>query len=721
MSGAFVEVVMSSPASSPRKTNEASAANSAAITFGGWLPRDLESPTTSAGLADALFEGNPDIVLVVDAEGRIAGANSRALKEYGYERRQLEGEPLEMLLPISARDRHTGHMQRYMKNPTVRAMGSCMNLQSRDALGNEFPVDVMLWPLDTGYSSYVIAVCHRLDAALARVHTQIHALIDNHRDHAVNLLDAEGLITTWNAGSERIYNLTASEVLGKNFAILFTPVQIAAGEPETHLEEARQNGESSRTTGWRNGEEDAFIWAETHVSCTRDSAGQVIGFTLMLRDLTTYRRGEEKLLEANRALAESEQRFRLMIKSVTDYAIYMLDPQGNIITWNEGAERNKGYTQEEALGRNFSMFFTPEALEAGLPAQELASAAEHGRYETENWRLRKGGERFWAMVTLTAIHGPDGELQGFAKVTRDMTMTKLVEDSQAQLAAEMEKRVAERTSQLASTVEELKTKNEEIEALVAMVTHDLSEKEVLLREVYHRVKNNLQVVQSLLKMGARTLPSLDARQAIETAVQRVHVMAMVHEHLYQTPDLAGLTLSSYLRDVVEGAIASNSEQPERIQLHFETDEIPIPLDYAIPLGLLANELVSNCLKHGLAHGRAGKISITARNIPGAMRLAVHDNGVGLPEGFDASKTTSMGLKLASSLAHQLGGKLSFSSASGCRIEADLTRLSLPRERAQPEPSSMAIPVRALALQQKKKGDSSKSLTREFCDPSSYLT
>src|ERR1700691_4409633 len=108
MSGAFVEVVMSSPASSPRKTNEASAPNSAAITFGGWLPRDLESPSTSAGLAGALFEGNPDIVLVVDAEGRIAGANSRALKEYGYERRQLEGEPLDMLLPISARDRHTG-------------------------------------------------------------------------------------------------------------------------------------------------------------------------------------------------------------------------------------------------------------------------------------------------------------------------------------------------------------------------------------------------------------------------------------------------------------------------------------------------------------------------------------------------------------------------------------------------------------------------------------
>jgi len=716
---------MSSRDSAPHQPSATTAPASSAIPDGaGWLPKDLQSPQTSSGLADALFEGNPDIVLVVDADGRIAGANSRALKEYQYQRHQLEGRPLDMLLPTAARERHAAHMSGYMQHPTVRAMGSCMNLKSRDALGNEFPVDVMLWPLAAGDSKYVIAVCHRLEPALARVHSQIHALIDNHRDHAVNLLDAGGLITTWNAGCERIYDLTASRALGKFFSILFAADQVTSGEPDRHLDQARQNTESERTSHWRTGADGASLWAETHVKCTRDSAGRVAGFTLILRDLTSYRRGEERLVEANRALAESEQRFRLMIQCVTDYAIYMLDPDGRVMTWNEGAQRTKGYTEAEVLGRDFSIFFTPEALQAGLPAQELAAAEHHGRYETENWRLRKNGERFWAMVTLTAIRGPQGQLQGFAKVTRDMTLTKLVEESQAQLAAEMEKRVAARTSELASTVEELKNKNEEIEALVAMITHDLSEKEVLLREVYHRVKNNLQVVQSLLKMGARTLPSLDARAAIETAVQRVHVMAMVHEHLYQMPDLAGLTLSAYLRDVVEGAVAANCERPDQIKLAIDTDEIPIPLDFAIPLGLLANELVSNCLKHGLAHGRPGKISISARNVPGAMRLVIHDNGVGLPEGFDAAKTTSMGLKLAGSLAHQLGGKLDFSSSNGCRVEADLTRLCSPhnnsaRENSAGDDPSQSIPLRAMAMNQKMKVASSKSLTREFTDPSSY--
>jgi PAS domain S-box-containing protein len=373
-------------------------------------------------------------------------------------------------------------------------------------------------------------------------------------------------------------------------------------------------------------------------------------------------------------LEESEQRFRLLVESVTDYGICMLDIDGRILTWNSGDERNKGYVTEEVVGQNYSMFFPPEAQLAKLPEQELAAAASEGRIATEGWRLRKNGERFWALVTLTAMRGADGELRGFAKVTRDMTAPKLLEEAQARLASELEQHVADRTMQLAETVAALQAKIQETEDLAAMVSRELSEKEVLLREVYHRVKNNLQVVQSLLKMGSRTLPSSDAREAILTAVKRVHVMAMVHEHLYQTPDLAGLTLHAYLRDVVEGAIASNSEQPERIELQFDVEQIPVPLDMAIPMGLLANELISNCLKHGIPQGQSGKISVSALTIAGAVRFIVHDNGRGLPEGFDAAKTSSMGIRLAVSLAHQLGGKLQFSSSNGCHALADLTRL-----------------------------------------------
>ena len=429
----------------------------------------------------------------------------------------------------------------------------------------------------------------------------------------------------------------------------------------------------------------------------------------------------EDPIDANQALIDASSTFRLLVESVTDYAIYMLDPAGRVLTWNAGAQRAKGYKANDVVGRHFSLFFTPEAIEAGQPARELHAAARDGRHEILDWRVRKGGELFWAMVTLTAIRGSSGDLLGFAKVTRDMSASKKLENSLAQLNAELESRVAERTRQLESSVAELKARNDEIESLVAMVSHDLGEKEILLREVYHRVKNNLQVVQSLLKMGARTVRAGDARVAIETAVERVHVMATVHEHLYQTPDLSCLTLPVFLRDVVEGAIASNSQQPDQVKLVMDTDEIPVPLDLAIPLGLLANELVSNCLKHGLAGGRSGTISIEARALPAAVRFIVRDNGVGLDENFDAAKSTSMGLKLAASLAHQLGGKLAFSSNQGCIVQADLTRLGASEQKRSPARPAASLPPQMVLVDPGRPPKFVKGLTREFVDSSSRVS
>jgi PAS domain S-box-containing protein len=417
-------------------------------------------------------------------------------------------------------------------------------------------------------------------------------------------------------------------------------------------------------------------------------------------------------------LQSSDGTLKLLVENVTDYAIYMLDPTGRIVSWNLGAERLKGYRQEEVIGKNFSMFFLPEGIEANEPEMELGAAARDGRFEVETWRRRKGGEKFWALVCLTAIRNSAGDLVGFAKVTRDMTTQKTFQEAQVKLALELEERVRERTWQLEASVEELRTKNEEIESLVAMVSHDLEEKEVLLREVYHRVKNNLQVVQSLLKMGARTLQSPEARQSIENAVQRVHVMAMVHEHLYQMPDLSGLTLSTYLRDVVEGSVASNSEQPNQIELQFDVEAVPVPLDFAVPFGLLANELISNCLKHGFVQGRGGRISVSAQTIPGAVRFVVRDNGVGLPQDFDARRCSSMGIKLAESLAHQLGGSLEFTSDDGCRIEADLKRLCPPGEKSK-SPSKTHLLRDSLFADRIRWAEGAEGMARAIADPSCF--
>ncbi|MGD0546724.1 MAG: histidine kinase dimerization/phosphoacceptor domain -containing protein [Terracidiphilus sp.] len=203
----------------------------------------------------------------------------------------------------------------------------------------------------------------------------------------------------------------------------------------------------------------------------------------------------------------------------------------------------------------------------------------------------------------------------------------------------------------------------------------LKEKEVLLGEIHHRVKNNLQVVQSLLRMSSRLLPPGEARASAEATIQRIHAMALVHERLYHTADVASLSLSDYLQDLFKGVVASNSAPPGEIQLQLDAEEIPLTLDRAIPFGLLANELIANCFKHGFPRGRQGTVEISVRRVDGVVQMAVADDGVGLPEGFDPRACPSMGLKLAASLAHQLGGSLKFSNDHGCRVETELKRLS----------------------------------------------
>jgi two-component sensor histidine kinase len=202
----------------------------------------------------------------------------------------------------------------------------------------------------------------------------------------------------------------------------------------------------------------------------------------------------------------------------------------------------------------------------------------------------------------------------------------------------------------------------------------LKEKEVLLGEIHHRVKNNLQVVQSLLRMSSRLLPPGEARTATEATIQRVHAMALVHERLYRTKNVASLSLSDYLRDLFNGVVASNSAPSGQIHLRLDTEEIPLSMDHAIPFGLLANELISNCFKHGFPDDRKGTVEISIHRVDGVVRLVISDDGAGLPERFDAAACPSMGLKLAASLAHQLGGSLKFSKYNGCRVETELKRL-----------------------------------------------
>ena len=238
-------------------------------------------------------------------------------------------------------------------------------------------------------------------------------LVESIFDYAIYLLDPEGRVTSWNAGAERIKGFQSHEILGKHFSTFYTKEDRDAGVPEKVLETARQDGKFEGE-GWRVRKDGSRFWANVVVDRINNEKGELIGFAKITRDQTEKRASQQALFEA-------ERRFRLLVQGVTDYAIFMLDPEGRVTNWNAGAERIKGYAPSEIVGEHFSRFYTAEDLEIGVPTRALKTAHDTGRYEAEGWRLRKDGSRFWASVVLDAIRDDDGELIGFAKVTRDMT------------------------------------------------------------------------------------------------------------------------------------------------------------------------------------------------------------------------------------------------------------------------------------------------------------
>jgi len=238
-------------------------------------------------------------------------------------------------------------------------------------------------------------------------------LTDAVEDHAVLTLDGEGCVSTWNKGAETVTGLTQEQALGKHFSRFYPPEELRLGKPQRELETAERAG-VFEDESWRVREDGTRFWAKMTILPLRGSGGSLYGYGVILRDLTDKKRVEI-------ALQNSEQRFRLLVETVQDYAIFMLDPEGRVASWSTGAEKIKGYTASEIIGQHFSRFYPAEDLRAGKPEMELTLAAEQGRIEDEGWRLRKDGSRFWANVTITALRDHSGRLIGFAKVTRDVT------------------------------------------------------------------------------------------------------------------------------------------------------------------------------------------------------------------------------------------------------------------------------------------------------------
>ncbi|UZK68783.1 PAS domain S-box protein [Sphingomonas sp. S1-29] len=254
-------------------------------------------------------------------------------------------------------------------------------------------------------------------------------LVDAVTDYAIYMLDPHGSIVTWNSGAERFKGYSANEIIGEHFSRFFSHEDREAGVPARALSTAARE-RRFEAEGWRIRKDGSRFWAHAVLDAIYGEDGSLKGFAKITRDIT-----ERK--ERERALRDSERRFQLLVGSVEDYAIYMLDLEGRVTTWNAGARRFKGYEADEIIGRHFSTFFLPDDQRGGLPARILKTAAEQKRFEMEGWRLRKDGATFLAHVIVDAVHDEDGSLIGFAKITRDITETRRLEQATYDIALQL--------------------------------------------------------------------------------------------------------------------------------------------------------------------------------------------------------------------------------------------------------------------------------------------
>jgi PAS domain S-box-containing protein len=245
---------------------------------------------------------------------------------------------------------------------------------------------------------------------------RLQLLVEAVVDYGIFVLDPDGRIVSWNTGAQRLKGYTREEIVGQHFSVFYPPEDVQRGWPQEELRRALASGRFE-DEGWRVRKDGSRFWANVIITPLYDASGGLAGFAKITRDLTDRREQEQRL-------RASEERLRLLVESVRDYAIFMLDPDGTVRSWNSGAEAIKGYSADEIIGRHFSVFYTPEDQRDGKPASELEQALVAGRVEDEGWRVRKDGKLFWANVVITAVRDAAGRLIGFAKVTRDMTERK---------------------------------------------------------------------------------------------------------------------------------------------------------------------------------------------------------------------------------------------------------------------------------------------------------
>jgi len=506
----------------------------------------------------------------------------------------------------------------------------------------------------------------------AEVDERFQLLVDNILDYAIFMLDTSGNVLTWNAGAQRIKGYAADEIIGQHFSKFYPREQVERGHPQYELRVATEKGRFEEE-GWRVRKDGSLFWANVVITALRDKTGTLRGFGKVTRDLTQRKEHDE-------ALRQSEERFRLLVEGVSDYAIFMLDANGHIVTWNAGAQRIKGYTPDEIIGKHFSIFYPPDATESGWPEHELHLAMAHGKYAEEGWRIRKDGSRFWASVAITALRDGEGRLRGFAKLTRDLSHQKEAEALVAHGAEREHLLEAERAARI------------EAQRAARM-------KDEFLATLSHELRTPLNAIlgwTQLLRMP-QTRAQQDLGQALGIIERNARAQVQLIDDLLDLSrilsgqlrlDVQRIALIDVIRAALESAQPGADAKGVRIESILDARRGVVSGDPGRLQQIVWN-LLSNAVKFT---PRGGKIQVLLERVNSHVEVTVSDTGMGIPLSFlphvfdrfsQQDSTASrrhgglgLGLAISKQLVELHGGTIHAKSAGEGRGATFIVRLPI---------------------------------------------
>ncbi|MDF9800827.1 PAS domain S-box-containing protein [Catalinimonas alkaloidigena] len=426
-------------------------------------------------------------------------------------------------------------------------------------------------------------------------------LIESVKDYAIFMLDPKGYIITWNSGANKLNGYTKEEAIGQHFSIFYPEEALKINHPAHELKVARETGKFEEE-GWRIKKDGSKFWANVVISAIYDSDNKLTGFSKVTRDLT-----EQKKLQNE--LQKSEERSRLLIASVKDYAIFLLTPEGKIASWNEGAKKIKGYEAQEIIGCHFSRFYPPDAVASHYPNFELVEAMDKGRFEDEGWRIKKDGSKFWANVVITPIYSEQNQHIGFTKVTRDLS-DRVRNEELMRKNAELHKVNTDLDNFVYSASHDLKSPIANLEGLLQLVESKISPK---------LDKHDRQIVAKMGTSIARLQSTIDSLVEVTKAQKNLEEPVEI------------VSFKEILEEVKEDLASSISSAKVDIKEELQVEELSFA---KASLRCIMYNLLSNAIKYH-SPKRKPEVKVRTYKSDGQIILCIKDNGLGLSQAHQA--------------------------------------------------------------------------------------